>query len=128
MSDYDLVYCLSATSDDNLAFSLSREHAAEDDARDLKIAQDAVDGNLRNGRRKRQRGLGELDDSDSDEDDDSKRPKIEKKRRIDGDKLEELGEHCAIHLLCPLDVHVSHCRETSGDCCFLQGVPSRCRR
>ena len=52
-----------------------------------------MEGNFRNGRRKRQRGLGEFDSDDSsDDEDESRRPKIEKKRRIDGDKLHEFGK------------------------------------
>ena len=51
-----------------------------------------MEGNFRNGRRKRQRGLGEFDSDDSSDEDESRRPKIEKKRRIDGDKLHEFGK------------------------------------
>ncbi|KAF8309661.1 hypothetical protein DL93DRAFT_2085380 [Clavulina sp. PMI_390] len=67
------------------------EQHAEDEARRLKEAQDIADGQYRNGRRKRQRGLGDFDDS-SDEEDETRRPKVEKKRKIKDDKMEGLAK------------------------------------
>lgn len=63
--------------------------------------QDAVDGKLRGKRR--DRGIG-FEDSDSDEDDlsSSRRP-LYKKRRVDGDTLDEYGKKpfaLQLHLIC----------------------------
>lgn len=107
---------------------LSREQAAADDARNLKIAQDAVDGKLREGQRKRQkRGFEEADDSDSEDEDGFSRPKMEKKRRLDGDKLETLGKYLFSRVsLHPTNYMSSFCwgyREDSRGSCFPQSVP-----
>ena len=70
-----------------------REHEEEEDALRQKYHQDAVDGKFRAKRR----GGVSMDDSDSDgdgEDYESKRlrEKMNKKRKIEGDTLEDLGK------------------------------------
>ncbi|KAG9317178.1 hypothetical protein JVU11DRAFT_1371 [Chiua virens] len=69
-----------------------REHEEQDDERLQKLHQDAIEGKLRMKRR----GLGvDLEDnSDEDEDDDHRiRQRIYKKRKIEGDTLEALGQN-----------------------------------
>ncbi|OBZ76695.1 hypothetical protein A0H81_04027 [Grifola frondosa] len=70
-----------------------REHQEADDRALEKIHLDAVEGKYRTKRR--DRGVG-FEDSDSDDDDDEarrlRRGAIHKKRRIDGDTLEELAK------------------------------------
>lgn len=64
-----------------------------DDAVDEKIARDAAEGKLR--AKRRNRGIDfDSDESDDEDDPDAKyrRQKMNKKRRIDGDSLDELGE------------------------------------
>lgn len=71
---------------------MQREHEAADDAELLKLHQNAAAGKLRGKRRDRGIGLGESDS----EDEYRARPKIyAKKRKIDGDELEALGEPAA---------------------------------
>jgi hypothetical protein len=60
----------------------------------LKKAEDLAEGKFRAGKR-RNRGLGVDDDGDSDEDEEDsmrRRAMHSKKRRIDGDGLDALGE------------------------------------
>ncbi|KAH9947256.1 MRC1-like domain-containing protein [Amylocystis lapponica] len=71
-----------------------QEHLQMDDAKLEKIHRDAVEGKLRVKRR--DRGIG-FEDSDSETDDeDAKRLRrgiVSKKRKIDGDSLEQLAKH-----------------------------------
>lgn len=64
-----------------------------DDQALQKLHQDAIEGKMRH---KRRAGGLNVDDDSSDEDEDEQakriRRKIAKKRKIDGDNLEELGE------------------------------------
>ncbi|KAH0839632.1 hypothetical protein J3R83DRAFT_548 [Lanmaoa asiatica] len=70
-----------------------REHEEEDDQLLQKLHQDATEGKLRIKRR--DRGVGFEDDSDEDDDDDARRirQRIHKKRKIEGDSLEALGQN-----------------------------------
>jgi hypothetical protein len=64
-----------------------REHQDEDDKRVEKVVNDAVQGKMR--MKKRDRGIGfEDDESDSEDEGRVRRPKLPKKRRIDGDTLD----------------------------------------
>ncbi|KAI0312474.1 MRC1-like domain-containing protein [Amylostereum chailletii] len=76
----------------DLVLEKVQEHQAEDDAAMEKIARDAVEGKLRSKRRGH--GVG-MDGDSSDEDDDYARElrRQQKKRKIDGDNLEDLGKH-----------------------------------
>ncbi|KAG0699868.1 MRC1-like domain-containing protein [Suillus ampliporus] len=71
-----------------------REHEEEDDKKLEKLHQDAVVGKLR--MKRRDRGIGFDDDSDDeDEDENNRRIRrgMNKKRKIDGDTLEDLGRN-----------------------------------
>ena len=74
-------------------FSLQREHTEEDDAALEKYHQAAIEGKYRG---KRRGGGVAMDDSESDEDEDEEarmlRRRLHKKRRIAGDKLEDLSQ------------------------------------
>ncbi|CCM04803.1 uncharacterized protein FIBRA_06996 [Fibroporia radiculosa] len=71
----------------------AREHWEEDDQLREKYARDAADGKLR--ARRRNHGLGFEDSESDDEDEDAKwrRQKMLKKRKIEGDTLEELAKN-----------------------------------
>ena len=80
-----------------------REHQAADDAQAHKRAVDATEGKMR--RRRRERGLdfnsSDSENDGSDNDDPSakrRREKMRKKRKIDGDTLDDLGEHLVLFL------------------------------
>ena len=67
-----------------------REHQAQDDAELQRIHEAAIAGKFRGKRR----GGVDLADSDDDEDDEEARRirrKMHKKRRVEGDTLEDLG-------------------------------------
>lgn len=71
-----------------------REHEDEDDKKLEKLHQDAIDGKFRIKRR--DRGIGFDEDSDDDEEDENNRRirrGMNKKRKIDGDTLEDLGRN-----------------------------------
>lgn len=68
--------------------STVREHLEEDDAALQKIHEAAVAGKLRGGK-KRGRDVA-MSDSESEDEDYHRRPKT-KKRKVAGDKLEDLG-------------------------------------
>ncbi|KIK91696.1 hypothetical protein PAXRUDRAFT_830609 [Paxillus rubicundulus Ve08.2h10] len=71
-----------------------REHEEEDDQQVQKLHQDAIEGRLR--MKRRDRGVGFQDDSDDDEDDDEARrirQRMYKKRKIEDDDLEALGQN-----------------------------------
>ncbi|KAG8218354.1 hypothetical protein J3R82DRAFT_3973 [Butyriboletus roseoflavus] len=70
-----------------------REHEEEDDQRLQKLHQDAIEGKYR--MKRRDRGVGFDEDSDEDDDDDARRirQRIHKKRKIEGDSLEALGQN-----------------------------------
>ncbi|OCH87897.1 hypothetical protein OBBRIDRAFT_795748 [Obba rivulosa] len=70
-----------------------REHEEEDDRKLEKLHMDVVEGKYRHKRRSH--GVG-FEDSDSDEDEDDRMRRqraMRKKRRLDGDKLDELAKH-----------------------------------
>ncbi|KAH7931349.1 hypothetical protein BV22DRAFT_1053282 [Leucogyrophana mollusca] len=71
-----------------------REHEEEDDRKIEKLHQDAVEGKMR--MKRRDRGVG-FDDDSGDEDEDERNRRIRnnmyKKRKIDGDNLEALGQN-----------------------------------
>ncbi|GJE84413.1 MRC1 domain-containing protein [Phanerochaete sordida] len=70
-----------------------QEHRAQDDAADEKIARDAAEGKLRVKRRNQ---LLDYDDDESDEEDEDarrRRQRMAKKRRIEGDSLEQLANN-----------------------------------
>lgn len=70
-----------------------QEHRALDDAADEKIARDAAEGKMRV---KRRNNLLDFDDDESDEESwEAKRARerMAKKRRIEGDTLEQIGMH-----------------------------------
>ena len=69
-----------------------REHEEEDDQRLQKLHQEAIEGKFR--MKRRDRGVGFEDESDEDDDDDARRirERIRKKRKIEGDSLEALGQ------------------------------------
>lgn len=72
-----------------------REHQEIDDRNLEKLHKDAVEGKLRVKRRNRGVGMDSSDDEDEDEEDRLRRIREKmhsKKRRIDGDNLEELGQ------------------------------------
>jgi mediator of replication checkpoint protein 1 len=72
---------------------MHREHEDEDDKKLEKLHQDAIDGKFRIKRR--DRGIGFDEDSDDDEEDENNRRirrGMNKKRKIDGDTLEDLGK------------------------------------
>jgi mediator of replication checkpoint protein 1 len=69
-----------------------REHQEEDDKLNEKIHRDAVEGKMRI---KRRGGINVDDDSDEDDDDEAdkrRRRLMAKRRKIDGDSLDELGK------------------------------------
>ncbi|KAG2071979.1 hypothetical protein BDR04DRAFT_1097661 [Suillus decipiens] len=71
-----------------------REHEDEDDKKLEKLHQDAVEGKFR--MKRRDRGIGFEEDSDDDEEDENNRRirrGMNKKRKIDGDTLEDLGRN-----------------------------------
>ncbi|KAG1820532.1 MRC1-like domain-containing protein [Suillus subaureus] len=71
-----------------------REHEDEDDKKLEKLHQDAIDGKFR--MKRRDRGIGFEEDSDDDEEDENNRRirrGMNKKRKIDGDTLEDLGRN-----------------------------------
>ncbi|KIJ70449.1 hypothetical protein HYDPIDRAFT_78205 [Hydnomerulius pinastri MD-312] len=70
-----------------------REHEEEDDQRLEKLHQDAIEGKFR--MKRRDRGVGFEDDSDDDDDDEARRirQRMYKKRKIEGDDLEALGQN-----------------------------------
>ncbi|KAG2148095.1 MRC1-like domain-containing protein [Suillus clintonianus] len=71
-----------------------REHEEEDDQKLEKLHQDAIDGKFR--MKRRDRGIGFDEDSDDDEEDENNRRirrGMNKKRKIDGDTLEDLGRN-----------------------------------
>jgi mediator of replication checkpoint protein 1 len=71
---------------------LGREHQEEDDKHNEKIHRDAVEGKMRV---KRRGGISLDDDSDEDEEDEAdkqRRRQMAKRRKIDGDNLDELGK------------------------------------
>jgi mediator of replication checkpoint protein 1 len=71
-----------------------REHEDEDDKKLEKLHQDAIDGKFR--MKRRDRGIGFEEDSDDDEEDENIRRirrGMNKKRKIDGDTLEDLGRN-----------------------------------
>lgn len=71
-----------------------REHEDEDDKKLEKLHQDAIDGKFR--MKRRNRGIGFEEDSDDDEEDENNRRirrGMNKKRKIDGDTLEDLGRN-----------------------------------
>lgn len=72
----------------------AREHEEQDDAKIAKVVHDVVQGRMRTKRRNR--GLG-MEDSDSEEEDEEarmlRRKSMNKKRRIEGDKLEDLAKN-----------------------------------
>ena len=74
-----------------------REHADEEDAARQKYHEAAVGGKFRSKRR----GGVSLDDSESEDEDDydnkRRREKMYKKRKIEGDTLEALGESPTQH-------------------------------
>ena len=72
----------------------SRELEKVDDEKNLKIAQDAIDGKFRTGtKRRRRRGIdGAASDSDTSDEEGLRRAKPPKKRNIVGDTLPALGE------------------------------------
>ncbi|KAF8558978.1 hypothetical protein OG21DRAFT_1480851 [Imleria badia] len=78
----------------DLVVEKHREHEEEDDERLQKLHQDAVEGKFRM-KRSRDRGVGFEDESDEDDDDDARRirQRIHKKRKIEGDSLEALGQN-----------------------------------
>lgn len=84
--------------------SAVREHLEEDDAALQKIHEAAVAGKLRGGK-KRGRDVA-LSDSES-EDEEYRRPKS-KKRKVAGDKLEDLGTFST-----PVCFHITHAVELS---------------
>src|SRR5262245_25438270 len=73
---------------------IHREHLEQDDQEVEKLHKDVIEGKLRIKRRNR--GIG-LDDSDEDDEDDdaarSIRKQMNKKRKIDGDNLDALGQY-----------------------------------
>ncbi|KAG1874779.1 MRC1-like domain-containing protein, partial [Suillus subalutaceus] len=72
-----------------------REHEEEDDKKLEKLHQDAIDGKFR--MKRRDRGIGFEEDSDDDDEDENNRRirrGMNKKRKIDGDTLEDLGKWC----------------------------------
>lgn len=72
---------------------LAREHAAAADAEDERVAKLAAEGKLRGKKRDRGIGLNDDDSEESDDDDDRRRRRaVNKKRRIEGDTMDELGE------------------------------------
>ncbi|KAF8845644.1 hypothetical protein BDN67DRAFT_1033013 [Paxillus ammoniavirescens] len=79
----------------NLVQEKHREHEEEDDQQVQKLHQDAIEGKLR--MKRRDRGVGFQDDSDDDDDGDDEarriRQRMYKKRKIEGDNLEALGQN-----------------------------------
>ena len=72
---------------------LDREHLEEDDKVIEKIHRDAVEGKLRV---KRRGGVNMDDESEEDEEDEAdkrRRRLMAKRRKIDGDSLDELGKN-----------------------------------
>lgn len=70
-----------------------QEHRELDDAADEKIARDAAEGKMRIKRRNR---LLDFEDEESDEEDDDarrRRQRMAKKRKIDGDSLDQLANN-----------------------------------
>ena len=80
--------------------SVSREHLEEDDANLQKIHEAAVAGKLRGGK-KRGRDVA-MSDSESEDEEYRHRPKS-KKRKVAGDKLEDLGMFST-----PVCVHIPY--------------------
>ena len=77
-----------------------QEHRELDDAADEKIARDAAEGKMRI---KRRNNLLDFDDDESDEESwEAKRARerMAKKRRIEGDTLEQIGTHFILSFLC----------------------------
>lgn len=70
---------------------VSREHRDQDDAADEKIARDAAEGKMRIKRRNRLLDFEDEESDDEDEDARRRRQRMAKKRKIDGDTLEQLG-------------------------------------
>ncbi|KAI0796597.1 MRC1-like domain-containing protein [Abortiporus biennis] len=68
-----------------------KEHQEEDDAAVEKFARDLAAGKNRERRRNRA-GLDDSDDSDDDEDNARRRQRMAKKRRIEGDCLDEIAK------------------------------------
>lgn len=69
-----------------------REHEAEDDQRREKFHQEVVEGKYRKKRLGRGLNLDEDSDDEDDEADRRIRQRVNKKRKIDGDNLEALGQ------------------------------------
>lgn len=81
-----------ATLNEDKVLEKVQEHRALDDATDEKIARDAAEGKMRVKRRNQ--GL-DFEDDESDEDDweaRNARARVAKKRRIEGDTLDAIGE------------------------------------
>ncbi|KAF9224303.1 hypothetical protein BS17DRAFT_779610 [Gyrodon lividus] len=70
-----------------------REHEEEDDQQLEKLHQNAIEGKFR--MKRRDRGVGFEDDSDEDDDDEARRirQRMYKKRKVEGDDLEALGQN-----------------------------------
>ncbi|KAG1753709.1 MRC1-like domain-containing protein [Suillus paluster] len=71
-----------------------REHEEEDDKKLEKLHHDAVEGKLR--MKRRDRGIGFDEDSDDEDEDENNRRirrSMNKKRKVDGDTLEDLGRN-----------------------------------
>lgn len=82
-----------ATLNEEKVLEKVQEHREADDAMDEKIARDAAEGKLRI---KRRNNLLDFEDDESDEDDyDARRARerMAKKRRIEGDTLEAIGNN-----------------------------------
>lgn len=97
----------------------------EDDAKLQKYHEDAVQGKFRH---KRRSGGLALDESDSESDEDSKiRKKIHKKRRVEGDTLEDLGmcwtavSECDLMPMSTVSCPLSHRREDASVLSWLSG-------
>lgn len=72
---------------------LFREHQQIDDEELERLHRDAAEGKLRAKRRDRGIGFEDSDSEDDDEENARRRRKLaNKKRRIDGDTLDEIGQ------------------------------------
>ncbi len=98
----------------------SRELEKVDDEKNLKIAQDAVDGKFRAGTKRRRRGIdGAASDGDTSDEEGLRRAKPPKKRNIAGDTLPTLGKCITFSSQYSLNVSV-----LSQGSCYASILPS----